>query len=227
MATKKPRNKKYWYKQSKKWKAQKRHNLLLDLPIEVRIMVYGNVFARKRMIDTTITHKGDYRRKYGAQSLLFVNKTVRKEAFDTFYKTCVFEVPHFRLHSKHRQLNRMKSLDSIRNLHILWTMPIYARFTSNKADDSILIALESLRELTLDLKGFQYMLIDSGINEADMHSNLITKCEPHFRNLPKWMKRLIKNASEHLTIYLIVYFFAAPVAAPTFFAVSSRSKSCS
>lgn len=224
MATKKPRGKQYWYRHKRKRIAKKPKASLLSLPAEVRFLIYGYVFVNQRMIDVATTEKGDYRRRYGGQSLLFVNKIIRKEASHAFYKTCIFEVPHFRLHKEHIGLNPMKNLDNIQNLYILWTVPNHAKFTSKTADDQMLEGLKNLKKLTLDLRGLQYILVDSGADEADLHSSLMEKFRPHFHNLPTWMKRLIRNHSERLTIYLVVHFFAAPIAAPTFFAVSSRKK---
>lgn len=226
MSPKKSHIKRYWYKQHRKWKTKKIQASLLSIPAEVRLVIYGYIFVSQRMIDATTTEKNDYRRKYGVQSLLFVNKIIRREAMESFYRYCVFEIPHFRLHKKHRRLNPMIGLESIQNMCIVWTMPPHARFTSTKVDDQLLNRLKSLKELVLDLKGRPYIRVDPGVDEASLHSNLLAKLPLLYRNLPLWMRKLIENASEHITIYLNVYFFAALVAAPTFFAVSSKKCSC-
>ena len=213
-------NRPVWWRYIRKLMAKKYPPLFTRLPSEIRLLIYKQFFAGRTMIDITTTQRGDFRRKYGAQSLLFVSKKIRSEAMGQFFKTCTFQIHHFRLHHKHRYMNPLTSLLQIRHLNLLWTPPPRAAFTTKGRDKEQFSWMANLQELTIDLFGIQYMKVDSGDGELELHSNIIRHFEARVKDLPRWMKQLLRSAPDGFKIYLRVYFFAAPVVSDTFFTVS-------
>lgn len=171
-------------------------------------MVYDHVFDGAKTVDIKIAKKGTIQRRYGVQSLLFVNKQLRDETTRIFYQKCTFEIPHFKLHAKHRRENPMTGLEKIFKLEVLWTPPPRRTFSTTKGDYELLKNLPKLKRLTLNLLNMNCIRIGADLSEPERHEAMIGKLGNLIKSLPPWIVRTLKGFSSRpmFKLFLFVYF---------------------
>jgi len=170
-------------------------------------MIYDHIFEGSKMVDIEIVEKGSGKRQHGLQSILRVNKQVRKEAFKIFYQKCTFEIPHFKLHEKHRRENPMIGLKHILKLDVLWTPPPKRTFTTTAGDDCLLLGLAKLQQLTINVLNRQYIRLQADLTRAEFQEGVVKKLEKILPSLPRWITRALDAFPQRpgLKLFLVVY----------------------
>lgn len=213
---KKRQNAKIWHKLKEN---KKRTPTLLRMPNEVLEAIFKHAFIGVHMTDIKTTQRGTDQRRRGAQSMLVVCKELREVATEAMFKYAVFDIPHFKLHEKHRRENPMETLHKIQHLDLLWTPPPSASFTTKRGDDAyILNGIDHLRSLQVWLLASQHLRLSDieypeFMSRVEVEEALLRKFEPSVSSQPRWLKRLLRDAPkkfEGIEISLVGFFAFGP-----------------
>lgn len=215
--SKKPKPK-IWYK----YKEKKKKSIppLLRLSNDIIWIIFRYIFTGVYMVDIVTTQRGTVQRRYGAQSLLFVCKELREVAMTAMFQFATFEIPHFKLHEKHRRENKMTTLHRIQNLALLWTPTPSRSFTTKRGDDAYVLAnIDHLRSLEVWLLAGQHVRLENidqpdRMSRVELHDAMLARFEPSIRSQPRWLKRLLRDAPKtfkDIDVSLVGFFAFGPV----------------
>ncbi|KAK5092882.1 hypothetical protein LTR70_006012 [Exophiala xenobiotica] len=120
---------------------------------------------------------------------------------------CTFEIPHFKLHEKHRRENPMIGLKHILKLDVLWTPPPERTFTTTAGDDCLLLDLAKLQQLTINVLNRQYIRLQADLTRAEFQEEAVKKLEKIIPSLPRWITRALDAFPQRpgLKLFLVVY----------------------
>ena len=210
----------YFYKLNKRWKRSRKANLH-GIPPELRLRIFEYFLKDPHMDDGHTFRNGDFRRKYSAQSLLLVNKLIREEASEVLFRTCIFHIHHFRLHTQHRWKNSSDTLNRVQNLTIKLTPRKNKWLVSRHSDPEIVLSCQKLKHLTIEFHGFKLIHVPAGDRQKEQYANLHKYFKVMRRpGLPKWVVALIANAPQELPICFVYWFYSEIASDQVTFSVS-------
>lgn len=187
----------------------------MGLPVEVRKQILIHLLTGSTMIDVTKTERGCRQRRRGLQSILIVNKQLRKEGAEAFFEATTFTVSHFQLHSKFKRMNKFSTLEAVQNLYINWAAPTSYAFTTIHAEAKLILALQRLKKVTINCKAPQYREVKIGqilyrgpsiFFRPNVQDWMVETTINSVDQFPRWLKQILQNKERKFTVNLIVYF---------------------
>lgn len=195
----------YYYKQGRKWR-QKHASYLNGLPDEILVQIFKEVFTGVMMMDKTRIQLGDFRRKFGTQSLAFMNKKFKAIVETTMFKHCKFKLNHFRLHPKHHYTNDLATLPFIEDLEITWKSCANPRITTRQLHIVTIQSMVKLKVLTIDLKALSIQSINLRDDDVEFHGNIVEHLDSRADSMAHWVKCLILFGLTKYELFLKYYF---------------------